>query len=108
MTDLRISELIERFSRGELRRRDFIKRAVGAGVSASVVASVLASNVGAAPKNASRASGRYQADAKTLVIADALSGSDWLTLDPGWWYEIHSMAGLNVLYEGLYHVPDGS
>ncbi|HKG26426.1 MAG TPA: ABC transporter substrate-binding protein, partial [Thermomicrobiales bacterium] len=108
MADNRISDLVDRFSRGELSRRDFIKRAVGAGVSASVVATALAAHAGAAPSSSTRTATRYQADAKTLVIADALAGSDWLTLDPGWWYEIHSLAALNVIYEGLYHVPDGS
>jgi peptide/nickel transport system substrate-binding protein len=108
MNDTRISDLVERLSRGELSRRDFIKRAVGAGVSASVVASALAAHAAAAPAGATRGMARYQADANTLVIADTLSGSDWLTLDPGWFYEIHSTAGMNLLYEPLYHVPDGS
>lgn len=108
MADNRISDLVERLARGELSRRDFIKRAVGAGVSASVVATALAQHAGAAPGSATRTASRNQADAKTLVIADALSGGDWLTLDPGWWYEIHSYAGLQVIYEGLYHVPDGT
>lgn len=108
MTDNRISALVERLSRGELSRRDFIKRAVGAGISASVVATALAEHAGAAPGSTTRGSARDQTDAKTLVIADALSGSDWLTLDPGWYYEIHSTAGMNLLYEPLYHIPDGT
>jgi peptide/nickel transport system substrate-binding protein len=108
MADNCMTDLVERLSRGEISRRDFIKRAIGAGVSASAVASVLAEHAQAAPASTTRSSVRYQADAKTLVIADALSGLDWLTLDPGWFYEIHSTAGMNILYEPLYHIPDGS
>jgi peptide/nickel transport system substrate-binding protein len=108
MTDQRISDLVNRLSRGELSRREFILRAIGAGVSAAFIASALAEHAGAAPISTPSSSVRHQADAKTLVIADGLSGGDWLTLDPAWWYEVHSYAGLQVIYEGLYHVPDGS
>jgi peptide/nickel transport system substrate-binding protein len=53
---------------------------------------------------------RYQADATTLVIADDISPTrgNWLTADPGWFYEINPAAMMNLVYETLYHFPDGS
>lgn len=44
----------------------------------------------------------------TLVIADVLNGQDWLHMDPGWFYEINSSQAINLLYECLYHIPDGA
>src|SRR5687768_15897921 len=107
MADYRISDLVERFARGELSRRDFIRRAGIAGLSATAIGSVLASDAVAAPISRASRSARGQVDASTLVIADALSGGAWLTLDPAWFYEISSAAIMNVVYETLYHLPDG-
>jgi peptide/nickel transport system substrate-binding protein len=42
------------------------------------------------------------------VIADVLNGQDWLHMDPGWFYEINSSQAINLLYECLYHIPDGA
>jgi peptide/nickel transport system substrate-binding protein len=106
----RLSDLVDGLSRGELSRRDFIKRAVGAGVSASVLASILAEHAGAAPGQIARGTARYQVDAKTLVIADDISPTRgaWLTADPGWFYEINPAAMMNLLYETPVHLPDST
>ncbi|MCC6792938.1 MAG: ABC transporter substrate-binding protein [Thermomicrobiales bacterium] len=110
MADSRISDLVERLSSGNLSRRDFIRRATAAGVSASAVTAALAQHGNAAPNPASTRLSRYQADATTLVIADDISPTRgaWLTADPGWFYEINPAAMMNVVYEALYHFPDGT
>jgi peptide/nickel transport system substrate-binding protein len=46
-------------------------------------------------------------DAKTLVATDYISGGNWLYFDPGKFYEINPSAGLQIIYENLYHIPDG-
>jgi peptide/nickel transport system substrate-binding protein len=43
----------------------------------------------------------------TLVIADNLK-DDWITLDPGWIYEINSQAAMILNYEPLYILPDST
>lgn len=109
MADYRISDLVERLSSGELSRRDFVKRATVAGLSASAIAAGLAHSAEAATGGAARPGlSTDQIDETTLVIADALAGGAWLTADPGWFYEISSAAMMNIVYECLYHVPDSN
>src|SRR4029079_4271287 len=109
MTDTRISYLVGKLWSGDLSRRDFIKRATAAGMGASVISAALSQGAMAAPGAKSGGSwSRYQADASTLVIADSLIGNQWLTLDPAWFYEINSTAAMNLVYEPLYHIPDGT
>jgi peptide/nickel transport system substrate-binding protein len=109
MADNRISDLVSKLWSGEITRRDFIRRARAAGFGASAITAGLTQGSYAAPLptgGGSRA--RTQADATTLVIADVLNGQDWLHMDPGWFYEINSSQAINLLYECLYHIPDGS
>jgi|SwirhisoilCB2_FD_contig_61_2515639_length_3351_multi_4_in_0_out_0_2 peptide/nickel transport system substrate-binding protein len=109
MSDTRISDLVGKLWSGEITRRDFMKRAAAAGMGASVVSAALSQGTMAAPGAKSGGSwSRYQADASTLVIADSLIGNQWLTLDPAWFYEINSTAAMNLVYEPLYHIPDGT
>jgi peptide/nickel transport system substrate-binding protein len=96
MADNRISDLVGKLWSGELTRREFFTRATLAGFGASTIAAALSQGAAA------------QADATTLVIADVLNGQDWLHLDPGWFYEINSSQAMNVVYEPLYHIPDGT
>src|SRR5687768_2186084 len=104
MTDPRISGLVERLAAGRLGRRQFVRRATALGLSAPVIAAALGQ--GTAPIVAAGGA-RRQADAKTLVIADNLK-DQWITLDPGWIYEINSQAGMNLVFEPLYHLPDST
>lgn len=98
MTDLRFQRYLGRLQRGQLNRRELV-----GGAAAVVVAPMLAQ-----PKRATLASPpRAQIDAMTLVIADDLAGQ-WITLDPGWIYEINSQAGMILNYEALYFLPDST
>jgi peptide/nickel transport system substrate-binding protein len=98
MADYRIPDLVASLQPGELTRRDFLKRASAAGLSATAAASLVTSQASAA-----------QIDASTLVIADNLSGGGyWLSLDPGWYYEINPTCAMYVVYETLYHMPDST
>ncbi len=107
MADYRISDLVASLRRGELNRRDFLKRSTAAGLTAAAAMSILQSETFAAPGGSSKTLVRNQIDASTLVIADTLSGGGyWLSLDPGWFFEINPTAAMRVLYEGLYHLPD--
>ncbi len=109
MADYRISELVASLQRGDITRRDFMKRASAAGLSAAAAASILINNAAAAPGGRPSLSSRSQIDASTLVIADNLSGGGyWLSLDPGWYYEINPTCAMYVVYETLYHMPDST
>lgn len=109
MADYRISDLVTSLRRGELSRRDFLKRSSAAGLSAAAAASILKGQAFAAPASGHHAFGSAQIDDKTLVIADNLSGGGyWLSLDPGWYYEINPTCAMYVVYETLYHLPDSS
>jgi peptide/nickel transport system substrate-binding protein len=101
------TDLVARLKAGELTRRQFLTRALGAGLTAPVVAAALAEVTVAAPGPRGAVRPSYQADETTLVIADNLK-DNWITLDPGWIYEINSQAAENVVYECLYHLPDST
>ncbi len=45
-------------------------------------------------------------DQDTLVITDSLT-TNWKTLDPAWFYEGNPSAAMYLLYDQLYHIPDG-
>jgi hypothetical protein len=60
------------------------------GAAAAAIATGVQGLPGAA---ASRRLPARQIDATTLVIADNLK-VDWITLDPGWIYEINSQAAM--------------
>jgi peptide/nickel transport system substrate-binding protein len=109
MVDNRISDLVSMLWSGEISRRDFMRRAAIAGFSASTITAALSQAASAAPGSAKRGlTGLRQTDQGTLVIADSLSGSQWLTLDPSQYYEINPSAAMNMLYEALYTIPDGA
>lgn len=109
MADNRLSDLVGQLWAGDVSRREFMQRAAAAGIGASAVTAALTQGANAAPATrTTRRSGRYAADQRTLVIADVLNGQDWLNLDPGQFYEINAQAGINMVYETLYHIPDGS
>ena len=108
MADYRISDLVASLRRGDISRRDFLRRASLAGLSATAAASILTDNAVAGPAGTRSLATRAQADATTLVVTDATSGSQWLTMDPAWFFEINSSACMQLLNESLYHIPDSS
>ena len=108
MTDPRITDLVNRLRAGSLSRRQFMRRAAALGLAAPAAAALPAGLVAAAPRRAALPR-RAQSDPMTLVIADNLEKSaSWITLDPGWIYEINSQAAMNVVFEPLYHLPDST
>ncbi len=108
MSETRISDLAARMHRAEWSRRDLIKNAGVAGVSATALSTFLTGRAIAAP---GASLPRYHVeliDSKTLVVTDALSGSYWLGLDPAWYYEINPTMAMFAIYDQLYAGPDGS
>lgn len=103
-----VSGLVDRLKPDQVSRRRLLQRTAGAGLTASAVASALARPAKAAPGQRGARFRTHQADQTTLVIADKTSGDQWLYLDPGRFYEINSAAAMNVIYETLYHLPDGT
>ncbi len=109
MTANRLSDLVGKLWSGDLSRREFMKRATAAGIGASAISAALSQGTMAAPGTRSRlGKSAGQIDATTLVIADNLNGGAWLTLDPNQFYEINPSAAMNMIYEALYTIPDGS
>jgi len=108
MADPRISELVDRLATGQISRRQFLQRAIVAGVGATALANALNEHASAAPGAHSKIIAyANQTDDKTLVIADDLK-DQWITLDPGWIYEINSQAAENIVYEPLYTILDST
>jgi peptide/nickel transport system substrate-binding protein len=99
MTDQRFRGYLARFQSGRLSRRRLLGTAAVA-TAALPVASLLGAQ-------GTRGAPSVQIDATTLVIADNLK-DDWITLDPGWIYEINSQAAMILNYEPLYLLPDST
>ncbi len=112
MNDSRVGELIAGFQEGRSDRRQLLRRAVAAGLSAPAVGLLLGQTTSAASPGKTvkvAAAPNRQVDATTLVIADNMSsGGLWLSLDPGRFYEVNPGPLMNVVYEPLYHLPDSS
>jgi peptide/nickel transport system substrate-binding protein len=102
MTDARFQHYLHRLNNGRFNRRRLVVAAAAA-AAAPIATRLGASGASAAPARAPR----RQIDATTLVIADDLAGQ-WITLDPGWIYEINSQAGMILNYEPLYFLPDST
>lgn len=108
MADQQISELVDRLASGQISRRQFLQRAIVAGLGATAIATALNEHASAAPSSHTRGFAySAQADDKTLVIVDDLK-DNWITLDPGWIYEINSQVAENVVYETLYTILDST
>jgi peptide/nickel transport system substrate-binding protein len=103
MTDLKFQRYLKRLQLGRIDRRRFLRNtAVAAGaVSAAGLSETLRAR--GAPARVPR----RQLDATTLVIADNMRDK-WITLDPGWFYEINSSAAMILNYEPLYILPDST
>jgi peptide/nickel transport system substrate-binding protein len=103
MTDLKFQRYVERFQRGRVDRRKLLRGVAGGAVAIQAAGLTGSHRASAAPANAPRG----QIDPMTLVIADDLAGQ-WITLDPGWIYEINAQAGMILNYEPLYLLPDST
>ena len=103
MTDRKFQQYVERLHSGRINRR----RLLGSVAATAVVAPALIASNGGVGAASPAAAPRRQIDASTLVIADNLRDT-WITLDPGWIYEINSQAGMILNYEPLYILPDSS
>lgn len=55
-----------------------------------------------------RSSVAAQGDPRQLVVLDNIQGGNWLYLDPARIYEINPQAAMQLVYECLYHLPDGN
>jgi len=108
MSETRISDLIAHLHESELNRRDLLVKAGAAGITATMLSSLLADRSMAAPRGGTSRYTLNQIDDKTLVVADALSGAYWLGLDPAWYYEINPTMAMFAIYDQLYAGPDGS
>jgi peptide/nickel transport system substrate-binding protein len=97
-------QLLRTLNALRLNRRRLVGGMVVAAAAAPAASLVTGRSVSAAPARAIRA----QTDPKTLIVLDNLPGQNWLYYDPGKFYEINPTAGLQVVYEGLYHIPDGT
>lgn len=109
MTDASKTDLLGKLTEADVDRRSLIKRGAAVGAVAATASFGSRGLAGAAPSTttASR-SARRQADAKTLVVLDDLQGQNWLYFDPNKFYEINSGAGIHLIYDGLYDLPDGA
>ncbi|MBA3450876.1 MAG: hypothetical protein H0T18_06665, partial [Chloroflexia bacterium] len=103
MTDRKFQQYLERLQTGQINRRRLVGSAAAAAIAAPVLRGFGSGTTSAAPAGAPK----RQIDATTLVIADNLRDT-WITLDPGWIYEINSQAGMILNYEPLYILPDSS
>ena len=102
MSNLKFQRYLERLRLGRLNRRALL------GGTAAAAASMAVSWPSTDRARTARAAApRRQIDASTLVIADNLR-DDWITLDPGWIYEINSQAAMILNYEPLYILPDST
>lgn len=108
MTDARATELAAQLHRGEISRRQFLVGAAAMGMTATAASAMLASGAKAAPAvKPVGLSGSAQTDPGTLVVVDNLASSSWLYLDPAMIYEIQPQTAMQLVYECLYHIPDG-
>ena len=103
MVDSNVLDLVAKFNAGRLSRRGLLQRATALGLTAPVLATLSGRGISETRAAAPPA----QIDAKTLVIADNMK-DNWITLDPGWFYEINPAAALNLVFERLYDLPDST
>ncbi|MGD9713238.1 MAG: ABC transporter substrate-binding protein, partial [Thermomicrobiales bacterium] len=101
MTDRKLQQLFARYQQYSINRRQVVAGAIGA------AAAPLLNGVPGGSYATSYAAPRGQIDPMTLVIADDLAGQ-WISLDPGWFYEINPTAAMILVNEPLYLLPDST
>jgi ABC-type transport system substrate-binding protein len=102
MSDVETLDMLRKLNALRLNRRHLVAAAAVAVGTPAAVASTSSATV-AAPRRAIRA----QSDPKTLVLLDNIQGGNWLYFDAAKIYEINPTAGFTMVYECLYHIPDG-
>jgi len=102
MSDVENLDMLRKLNALRLNRRHLMVGAAAVAVGTSAVAST-SSSTGAVPRRSVRA----QSDPMTLVMMDNVQGGNWLYFDPAKIYEINPAAGHQMVYECLYHIPDG-
>ncbi len=91
-----------------LQARQLNRRRVLGGMASAAVATQAGGLLAAQPAAAAPHSVRAQADPATLIGLDNLPGQNWLYYDPARMYEINPASGFHLVYECLYHIPDGA
>ncbi len=101
MVNSRLIQTLQALEVHKLSRRQLAHAAaLGAAAAASPVVARQPRTAGAAPS--------AQSDPSQLVVLDNIQGGYWLYLDPGRFYEINPQAAMQLVYECLYHIPDGA
>jgi peptide/nickel transport system substrate-binding protein len=80
--------------------------ALAAGLAGASVAAHIERRAFGAPSNAEQGVFAAQVDESTLVIADNLA-AHWRTLDPAFFYEASPCSAMHLIYDTLYHAPNG-
>jgi len=101
MKHTHVAETAQQLAHRRVNRRQLVGGTLAAGLAVSA-SSLPLQALAAVPSSA-----RAQLDPTTLVIADNLKDT-WITLDPGWFYEINPSAAMNLVMERLYHLPDST
>lgn len=96
--------VIQHLAARRLNRRRLVGSAAAVAIVGAGAGLSSSRGVEAAPNSAVRSQG----DPTTLVVLDDLPAQNWLYFDPGKIYEIDPAAGFNLVYENLYHIPDGA
>jgi peptide/nickel transport system substrate-binding protein len=104
MSNDRNELIIRNLTAHRVNRRRLVGGAAAAALAAPLAGLEAPGHAGAVAAHAVRS----QTDPKTLVVTDFISGGNWLYFDPGKFYEINPSAGLQIIYETLYHIPDGN
>ncbi len=103
MNDRKFQQYLERLQSGRVNRRRLLGASAAVAVAAPAWSALGGTTLSAAPAKVPH----RQVDATTLVVADNLR-DNWITMDPGWIYEINSQAGMILNYEPLYLFPDAT
>lgn len=100
MADPRWYSMIQMLQARKLDRRRLVQTGAAAAAAGAAPAFIPVARIAAAPA--------MQSDPTQLVVLDDIQGQNWLYYDPGKIYEINPVAGFQLCYECLYHIPDGS
>jgi peptide/nickel transport system substrate-binding protein len=103
MSDVETLDMLRKLNALRLNRRHLVVGATAVAVGTPAAVGSTSSATNAAPRRAIRA----QSDPMTLVMMDNVQGGNWLYFDPAKIYEINPAAGHQMVYECLYHIPDG-